>query len=329
MQRFTHSEGIEAEVCCYTIYILYNICMYYIYLYSILFYSMMFHMCILYYIICITNIIICIITTTITPTTTTTTTIQALLPIEHECFDYLQRTHLDAFLAHPAYRQLVRSGRRTVLLLFYQMRVQQEHNKNKKEENRRNKQDWNDNIEEEGGSDSDGEKEEGWNDKKIVEKELNNEITPLHSTSSPLHTTSLPLHHSTTNTPLLLNNSERVKSTTTNMKETVPVIQSEEPILNLPDMLSTSPMIKNKRKNIPRLSTMNSEELSLWLAHGGRRSSNISVCSYNSTTSSSNIMHSPIPLSMTELFPVVNNNEMKELKTFIRYVHICIVYCYI
>lgn len=208
------------------------------------------------------------------------------------------------------------------------MRVQQEHNKNKKE-NRRNKQDWNDNIEEEGGSDCDGEKEGGWNDKKIVEKGQNNEITPLHSTSSPLHTTSLPLHHSITNTPLLSHSSERVKSTITDRKETEPVIQYEEPILNLPDTLSTSPIIKNIRKNIPRLSTMNNEELSIWLAHGGRRSSNISVSSYNSTTTSSNIMHSPIPLSMTELFPVVNNNEMKELKTFIRYVYICIVYCYI
>jgi hypothetical protein len=53
--------------------------------------------------------------------------LQALLPIEHACFEYLVRAHLEAFLATPEYRQLVRSGRRTVLLLFYQLKVNQEH----------------------------------------------------------------------------------------------------------------------------------------------------------------------------------------------------------
>jgi hypothetical protein len=44
---------------------------------------------------------------------------QALLPIEHELFDYMARVHLGGFLATPAYRELVRTGRNTVLLLFY------------------------------------------------------------------------------------------------------------------------------------------------------------------------------------------------------------------
>lgn len=168
------------------------------------------------------------------------------------------RVHLEGFLATPEYRQLVRLGRRTVLLLYYHLKV---------------------------GRD----------------QPCSDDATALGTTGAVGVSTVAKASLAT-----LLDG----------MSDSGAFSPHRSPSTQLsPTWSPTSPqpldhVCANGAAN-KHISTMDSVEITAWLARGGRRSSTITA----STGSTPLGACSP---QISELFSPVNHTDMRELKNFIR-----------
>jgi hypothetical protein len=265
--------------------------------------------------------------------------LQALLPIEHACFEYLVRAHLEAFLATPEYRQLVRSGRRTVLLLFYQLKVNQEHCSHHPAVQ---------------GADSD------------VIAHGASVTTPSDSVAAPslLRSTSAAVFKSLRPVTGAMGrrSSSRAGSTLRSPSASYlpaavkegdgcdneqdndaaespagavgaaadstllytadplsPASSFASPLGSDPcspiTLLTAAPTLHPSESRDRRLDSLNSEELTAWLARGGRWSSTLS-----SSTGASTFAGVGMNAALADLFAPVNHADMRELKNFIRYV---------
>jgi hypothetical protein len=261
--------------------------------------------------------------------------LQALLPIEHACFEYLIRAHLESFLATPEYRQLVRSGRRTVLLLFYQLKVNQEHCAHHPAVQ---------------GADSD-----------VIVHGAN--VTAPNDTMAPpslLRSTSAAVFQglrpatgamgrrsssragstlrspSTSYLPAAAEESGDSCDNEQDCSAADPSTGADGPPLYTADplspasslasplgsgacspitLLAAAPTPHPSESRGRRLDSLNSEELTAWLARGGRWSSTLS-----SSTGASTFAGAGANAALADLFAPVNHADMRELKNFIRYV---------
>jgi hypothetical protein len=260
---------------------------------------------------------------------------QALLPIEQECFDYLMRVHLEGFLATPAYRQLVRNGRRSVLMLFYQLKTSHEHPM---------QADAAAPTAQPAEADVVGDKVDAPPAEPAISRPHTLQLPRLsfgkrrrisdpRRQDTPLNTLTGPMVHlapaqeegedlsdeepqedDQVVSPASPQSSLDISSVGSPVLSPVgypvspvgsPGALQDTPALSPPCQSATPPGLQRG------VSSLDSEELTAWLARGGRRSSTVS-----SSTGSSAV---PITSqAVQDLIPAVNHADMRELKNFIR-----------
>lgn len=213
---------------------------------------------------------------------------QVLLPVEHECFEYMIRMHLEGFLATPEYRQLVRMGRRTVLLLYYHLKMGRD-------------QPCGDTASANGANGG---------------SEALSGVTGVKE--SPMHGAGVRLLPDTgasdsnvgagsDDTMCLMDRQSDSGAFSPHRSPSTQLSPTWSPTSpQQPDIVTTNGTA-NKH-----ISTMDSVEITAWLTKGGRRSSTITA----STGSTPLGACSP---QISELFSPVNHTDMRELKNFIRY----------
>lgn len=200
-----------------------------------------------------------------------------MLPVEHECFEYMMRVHLEGFLATPEYRQLVRSGRRTVLLMYYQLKT--------------------------------GDDRRGCGGGAAVYLGTSAVTAALDASLTSVPVESFPETNSPSFDALNIHVGE-------SNQEIAPNMQPMSPQLH-PPFSAASPVARSNHQ--PQggkhgVNTMDSVELTAWLARGGRHSGSTYTASSGSTQLGPG---SPVT---SELFPPVSHADMRELKNFIRYI---------
>jgi hypothetical protein len=266
-----------------------------------------------------------------------------LLPIEHECFDYLMRVHLEGFLATPAYRQLVRSGRHSVLMLFYQLKTSDETSHDRPEVQAGTLA-----VQEvDPGENAAGTDARAAQLEPAVSRPLGLQLPRLsfgkrrrisdpRRQDTPSNTLTGPVVHlapaqeeeelseedevlpddDQVTFPASPQSSLDITSVGSHSHTVSPVGSPLSPDAPLSPTAFSPPGASSTPPGMQRgVSSLDSEELTAWLARGGRRSSTVS----SSTGSSSAPISSQ---AVQDLIPAVNHADMRELKNFIRYTQV-------
>lgn len=236
---------------------------------------------------------------------------QALLPVEHECFEYLMRVHLEGFLATPEYRQLVRSGRRTVLLMYYNLKTGKEQRCG-------------------AVAPASAEHAEPAEPAEMTVVNSMSVVTHNGTPDSPAHGTGNDVSGkasgtvSTVETHHLFSGRVHVQSAAALEIHEIDEGDALHELENDACAAGLSSQPQSPQQPSPphrcsspqaypgkNVNALDSAELTAWLARGGRRNSTY-------TASSGSTQLGPCSLAASELFSPVNHADMRELKNFIR-----------